>query len=137
MLKHNAPSVKNRRRELRSTMTPAEIKLWQAIKHSQLNGLKFRRQHSIGPYIVDFYCPSAKLVIELDGATHDSEAAWRYDEQRTALISSLGLTVLRFENRAIMENLDGVLSLIGEHASEPPRRGAPPLLEKEGKYRKP
>jgi very-short-patch-repair endonuclease len=115
MLKHNAPSLKTRRQELRSTMTPAEIRLWQAIKHRQLNGLKFRRQHSIGPYIVDFYCPSAKLVIELDGAAHDSESAWRYDEQRTALINSLGLTVLRFENRAIMENLDGVLSVISEH----------------------
>ena len=115
MLKHNAPSLKTRRQELRSTMTPAEIKLWQAIKHRQLNGLKFRRQHSIGRYIVDFYCPSAKLVVELDGAAHDSESAWRYDEQRTALISSLGLTILRFENRVIMENLDGVLSLITEH----------------------
>ena len=69
----------------------------------------------MGPYIVDFYCPSAKLVIELDGAVHDSESAWRYDEHRTALISSLGLKVLRFENRAVMENLDGVLDLVREY----------------------
>ncbi|MFZ1640262.1 MAG: endonuclease domain-containing protein [Candidatus Contendobacter sp.] len=115
MLKHNAPSLKIRRQELRSTMTPAEIRLWQAIKQRQFNGLKFRRQHSVGPYIVDFYCPSAKLVIELDGAVHDSESAWQYDEHRTASITSLGLRVLRFENRAVMENLDGVLNLIREH----------------------
>ncbi len=115
MLKHNAPSLKIRRQELRSTMTPAEIRLWQAIKQRQFNGLKFRRQHSVGPYIVDFYCPSAKLVIELDGAVHDSESAWQYDKHRTALITSFGLRVLRFENRAVMENLDGVLNLIREY----------------------
>ena len=118
MLKHNAPSLKTRRQELRSTMTPAEIRLWQAIKQRQFNGLKFRRQHSIGSYIVDFYCPSAKLVIELDGAVHDSESAWQYDEHRTALLTSLDLKVLRFENREVMENLDGVLSVIREHIQE-------------------
>jgi very-short-patch-repair endonuclease len=67
---------------------------------------------------VDFYCPSAKLVIELDGAVHDSESAWQYDEHRTALLTSLDLKVLRFENREVMENLDGVLSVIREHIQE-------------------
>ena len=67
---------------------------------------------------MDFYCPSAKLVVELDGAVHDSESAWQYDEHRTALLASLDLKVLRFENREVMENLDGVLSVIREHIQE-------------------
>jgi very-short-patch-repair endonuclease len=97
-------------------MTPAEIRLWQALKHRQVDDLKFRRQHSIGPFIVDFYCPSAKLVVELDGAAHDSEIAWQRDEGRTAYLESLGLGVLRFENRDVMENLEGVLSEIRQRA---------------------
>ncbi|MFO1429839.1 MAG: endonuclease domain-containing protein [Candidatus Competibacteraceae bacterium] len=109
---HNISSLKLRRRALRSTMTPAEIKLWQALKNRQLDELKFRRQHSIGPFIVDFYCPSARLVVELDGSVHDSDIAWQQDEQRTAYLESLGLTVVRFENRDVLENLEGVLSEI-------------------------
>ncbi len=115
---HNVPSLKPRRQELRTVMTPAEIKLWQALKHRQVDDLKFRRQHSIGPFIVDFYCPSAKLVVELDGSVHDSETAWQRDEQRTAYLVSLGLSVVRFENREVMQNLKGVLAEIRCRAHE-------------------
>ncbi|MDS4019495.1 MAG: endonuclease domain-containing protein [Candidatus Competibacter sp.] len=109
---HNARPLKPRRKELRAGMTPAEIRLWQALKHSQLEHLKFRRQHSIGPFIADFYCPAAKLVIELDGSAHDSESAQQQDRERTAYLVSLGLRVIRFENREVMENLEGVLAEI-------------------------
>ncbi len=97
-------------------MTPAEIRLWQALKHRQIENLKFRRQHSIGFFIVDFYCPSAKLVVELDGSAHDSETAWQRDEGRTAYLVNLGLHVIRFENREVMENMEGVLSEIRQRA---------------------
>jgi len=94
MIIHNIQPLKPRRKELRSTMTPAEIRLWQALQHSQLDGLKFRRQPSIGPLIADFYCPTAHLVIEFDGAVHDSEAAQQQDAERMAYLVSLGLRVL-------------------------------------------
>jgi len=115
---HNVQPLKPRRKELRATMTPAEIRLWQALKHSQLNPLKFRRQHSIGPFVADFYCPSAKLVIELDGSVHDSETAQQQDEERTAYLVNLGLRVVRFENQDVMENLEGVLAEIRRRAGE-------------------
>jgi very-short-patch-repair endonuclease len=88
------------------------------LKHSQLNPLKFRRQHSIGPFVADFYCPAAKLVIELDGSVHDSETAQQQDEERTAYLVNLGLRVVRFENREVMENLEGVLAEIRRRAGE-------------------
>ena len=115
---HNVQALKPRRKELCSARTPAEIRLWQALKHSQLDGLKFRRQHSMGPYIADFYCPAAKLVIELDGSVHDSEAAQQQDAERTSYLLSLGLRVVRFENREVMENLEGVLCEIRRQARE-------------------
>jgi very-short-patch-repair endonuclease len=116
MIIHNIQPLKPRRKELRSTMTPAEIRLWQALKHRQLDGLKFRRQPSIGPFIADFYCPAAKLVIELDGSAHDSEATQQQDAERTAYLVSLGLRVVRFENREVMANLEGVLCEIKRQA---------------------
>ncbi len=115
---HNVQALKPRRKTLRAAMTPAEICLWQALKHRQLDDLKFRRQSSIGPYIADFYCPAAQLVIELDGSVHDSEAAQQQDAERTAYLISLGLRVVRFANREVMENLEGVLSEIRRRARE-------------------
>jgi very-short-patch-repair endonuclease len=106
---HNIKFLKPLRRKLRGALTPAEAKLWKHLQRSQLKGRKFRRQHGIGPYVVDFYCPSEKLVIELDGAAHDSQHTWHRDAHRTQFISNQGLRVLRFENRAVMENLEGVL----------------------------
>ena len=115
---HNRPALKPRRRELRAQLTPAEARLWLHLQRGQLAQRKFRRQHSIGRYIVDFYCPGEKLIVELDGAAHDHDAAWRRDEQRTQYFSSVGLRVLRFENRNVMESLDGVLAQIREQFSK-------------------
>ena len=98
-----------RRKALRNRLTPAEAALWNRLKKSQLAGKKFRRQHSFGYYIIDFYCPSAKLVVELDGSIHDTEEAHRYDRQRDAFMTSLGLKVLRFRNEDVLQNMSGVL----------------------------
>jgi len=75
---------------LRGNMTPAEARLWNALKKRKLGGRKFRRQHSIGPYIVDFYCPREKLPIELDGAVHNDLLRASYDAKRQDYIASLG-----------------------------------------------
>ena len=109
---HNRKHLKSVRRKLRSHLTPAEAKLWKYLQHGQLQGRKFRRQHSIGPYIVDLYCPGERLVIELDGAVHDDAQSWQRDELRSAFLRKQGLRVIRFENHEVMENLEGVLAQI-------------------------
>ena len=111
---HNTHHLKPRRRNLRAQLTPAEARLWKHLQGGQLQGRKFRRQHSIGPYIMDFYCPGERLVIELDGAAHDSETAVHKDETRTAYLQKMAIQVMRFENRQVMENLEGVLAMIRE-----------------------
>jgi very-short-patch-repair endonuclease len=111
---HNRRHLKSLRRALRVQFTPAEARLWKYLQGGQLEGRKFRRQHSIGAYIMDFYCPAERLVIELDGSAHDGEDAWRRDEARTAYLEKMGIQVVRFENRQVMENLEGVLAVIHE-----------------------
>ena len=112
---YNHPSLGERRRTLRASLTPAEAALWRVLQRSQLQGRKFRRQHSIGPYVVDFYCPNERLVIELEGSAHDSEQAAAGDEARERFLSATGLTVLRVENRYVFENPEGVLDLIKQY----------------------
>jgi very-short-patch-repair endonuclease len=108
----NLAALKPLRQSLRAALTPAEIRLWQALKGKQLAGRKFRRQHSIGPYVLDFFCPAEMLAVELDGSSHDSAAANIRDERRDAFLLSLGIAVVRFENRDVMDNLEGVLAEI-------------------------
>jgi very-short-patch-repair endonuclease len=112
---NNALPLIHRRRALRANLTPAEVVLWRELQRAQLRGRKFRRQQSIGPYIVDFYCPGERLIVELDGAAHDSERSSAYDESRKQYLSAIGLTVIRLENRHVMENLEGVLVYITQH----------------------
>lgn len=88
-------------------MTEPEIKLWQYLRNEQL-GVKFRRQHGIGEYIADFYCPKLKLVIEIDGESHFHDNAIEYDNIRTNFFKSLGIEVIRFNNKEIMTNIEGV-----------------------------
>ena len=111
----NHPSLSERRRTLRASLTTAEAALWRVLQRSQLQGRKFRRQHSIGPYVVDFYCPKERLVIELEGSAHDSEHSAIRDEARERFLSAAGLTVLRLENKYVFENPEGVLDLIRRH----------------------
>ena len=109
---NNAPQLKALRKELRNNLTPAEAALWKALQRGQIKGRKFRRQHSFGKYILDFYCPAEKLAVELDGRHHFSDAGLAADEERTGFLNSHGIKVLRFENKEVFENLEGVLQEI-------------------------
>lgn len=82
------------------------------LRHSNLGGYKFRRQHSVGAYILDFYCPSEKLAIELDGDSHFTDEAIEYDRQRTVYLNALNIKVLRFLNTDVYENLNAVCEKI-------------------------
>jgi len=105
-------SLTERARELRDQQTPAEAAFWELAKNRQINGLKFRRQHQIGDYIVDFYCHELKAVIEFDGAVHDTDRLVKHDKKRGAYLKSLGCNVLRFTNKEIFENTEKVLQQI-------------------------
>ncbi len=102
-------------RELRKNMTEAEKLLWSKIRRKQLKGYQFYRQKNIGNYIVDFYCPAAKLVIELDGGQHYTPEGMQKDRERDDYLTNLGLTVLRFSDRDVFTNMTGVLQKIYEH----------------------
>ncbi len=120
---HNIKSLFNRRKELRNNATPHEALLWQKLKHFQL-GFKFRRQHSIGGYIVDFYCPEKRFVIEIDGAQHFEKKNADYDRIRTEFLNGLDIRVLRFDNAQINTNMEGVLeNILSELHSSPPCGG--------------
>ncbi len=111
---NNLPELRTFRKQLRSSLTPAEAKLWTLLKGAQVEGRKFRRQHSVGPYILDFYCPSERLAIELDGTAHDSDTAQRHDHERTLFLQHFGINVLRFENRWVFQEAEAVLMAIKE-----------------------
>jgi len=106
---HNKPSVAERRRELRHRLTPAEATLWRAIKNSQLDGRKFRRQHSVGPYIIDFYCVEESLAVELDGQVHREDFTLMKDANRSAYLKKNGIRIVRFENFLVFQEMDAVL----------------------------
>lgn len=101
-------------RHLRQHLTPAEAQLWGVLCRRQLAGLKFRCQHPIGRFIVDFYCPSCKLVIEVDGDIHTQQIV--YDEARTEQLQAFGYQVLRFTNEEVLRDLQTVLDRIVETA---------------------
>jgi very-short-patch-repair endonuclease len=105
---HNISKLSQRRKFLRNNSTLQEIILWIRLKNSSL-GYKFRRQHSIGGYIVDFYCPSKKLVIEIDGSQHYKEGDMGYDKTRSKFLESFGILVLRFSNTEINNDIENVL----------------------------
>ncbi len=106
---NNRPELKEYRKNLRNNGTTAESFLWNYLKAKQLDGRKFRRQFSVGNYILDFYCPAEKLCIELDGAGHFTDAGLKYDEERTEYLNSLGIKVIRFENITVFEHTESVL----------------------------
>lgn len=114
MRRNNLPSLTFRRRQLRNDATSAEKLLWLYLKHSQLDGRKFRRQHSYGPYIMDFYCPAERLCIELDGATHDGPDVKIHDERRDEFLRGHHIEVLRFRNEEVYRSVERVLEKIQE-----------------------
>ena len=100
----NLPNLKTFRKELRKNLTPAEAALWSLIKGNQLEGRKFRRQYSVGSYILDFYCHSEKLAIELDGQGHFETTQAEYDRERDLFLEYYGIRVLRFENKWVWDH---------------------------------
>ena len=114
MLQYNR-HLKNHSRRLRKEMTEAEKLLWSKIRAKQIKGFQVYRQKPIGRFIVDFYCPKAKLVIELDGGQHYSEPMRVKDQIRDRYMESIGLKVLRFSDSDLFENLTGVLQKIWSH----------------------
>ena len=115
-------------RDLRKEMTDAEKRLWSRIRRKQLDDFQFYRQKIIGGYIVDFYCPQAKLVVELDGGQHYEEDGEDADKIRDNYMKRRGLQVLRFSNADVFKNIDGVLEEIWKYLESPP----PPLINKGG-----
>lgn len=108
-------AVTARARNLRSNMTDAEARMWRALRRDQLNGLHFRRQHPIGPFTVDFYCPSLRLAVEVDGGQH-AELVKQADDSRTHWLADKGIVVVRYWNNDVLSNLEGVLSDLLRHA---------------------
>ncbi|THD69049.1 endonuclease domain-containing protein [Robertkochia marina] len=113
---HNHNPSRDFRRFLRRRMTPAETYLWGFLKSKKLEGRKFRRQHGIGKYVVDFYCPSERLIVELDGEVHfGDDQVTSYDEKRAAYFERLGIRVLRYENKFVFDYPTWVLEEIKEN----------------------
>ena len=108
----NRKEQTERRRNLRNTASKPEVVIWSKIKHGQILGQKFRRQHGVAQYVLDFYCPVLRLAIEIDGESHFREGSEEYDIERQAFIESFGIHFLRFTNADVAKNLDGVLQAI-------------------------
>lgn len=115
---NNIKRLFTRRKDLRNKSTPQEIYLWVKIKNSQL-GAKFRRQHSIGGYIIDFYCPNKKLAIEVDGSQHFTKENIEYDKTRDDYLKEIGINTLRFTNKEINTEIESVLEKIKSYISPP------------------
>ncbi len=116
--KRTTPKIFHRAKALRHNLTPAERKLWKRLRDHQLGGLSFRRQHAIGPFIVDFVCLEKKHVVELDGDSHAHQP--EYDERRTAWLEERGYRVQRFTNVDVNKNLEAVLQAILNACTETP-----------------
>ena len=108
----NLVSQADMRRKLRHTATPEEVAFWSLVKSKQICGVQFRRQFSVGPYVLDFYCPRVKLCVELDGIHHYSEEEVIHDKRRTDFLATLGIEVIRIDNTAIWTCSDMVVSTI-------------------------
>jgi len=112
---HNRKHLKHFRKTLRNNLTPAEAFLWKQLQRKKFKGRKFRRQHSIENFIVDFYCPEEQLIIELDGDVHRNPIAEEYDKKRTKKLESFGFTVIRFENKMVFDFSPSVLKEIEDN----------------------
>ena len=112
----NKPTEKEKRRRLRNNAPAAETVLWSRLRRKHVHGYKFRRQYSVGPYVIDFYCPALKLAVEIDGDSHFVADAVTQDKQRQDYIESFGVQFLRFTNEQVYRNLDHVLETIAAKA---------------------
>ncbi len=114
-IRGTTPEIEKRARELRQQMTPAEDRLWKHLRGDQLKGLYFRRQHPVGHFILDFYCATCKLVIEVDGEIH--QCRQEEDAARTEVLMSYGYTVIRFKNDEVMNEIESVIHQIEQVAT--------------------
>lgn len=129
----NDPALKQRRQELRRNQTDAEKAFWSKIRNRQLHGLKFFRQYSLGPYILDFYCPFLKLAVELDGGQHNERERKEYDAARSEYLKMQGIEVIRFWNNEVLQNIKDILASIEKKITPP----ILPLLQGEEKRKSP
>lgn len=113
--KNTTPLNIERSRDLRQRITPAEEKLWPYLRNRRLWGLKFRRQHPIDRFIVDFICMEEKLVLEIDGEIHNAPEQQEYDRKRTIILEGYGLKVIRFTNHEVLSNVHNVLAKIKKY----------------------
>ncbi|MCW9708409.1 endonuclease domain-containing protein [Fodinibius salsisoli] len=134
-IKYN-PKLKKRARKLRKNSTSSEIELWKALRAGKFLGYTFNRQKPLDEYIVDFYCKSLHLVIEVDGESHDGKK--EYDQNRQQRLESLGLTVVRFYDHEVINNIGGVLEKLekmiqglNKKHGVPPSKGGQGDLKKE------
>ncbi len=129
----NDPDMRALSRRLRRDATDAERALWRRLRAKQLDGLKFRRQHVIGRFIVDFYCHECRLAVELDGGQHGEAGHGRRDDARTAFLESRGVAVLRYSNLEALRETEAVLENLRRRAAarRPPSPG--PSREREGR----
>jgi very-short-patch-repair endonuclease len=110
----NDPVLKHRRRELRQNQTDAEKFLWSKLRNGQFYETKFYRQYSVGPYILDFYCPKLLLAIELDGGQHTQDDNRKYDAERSAYLKTQNIDVMRFWNHKVLSDTEAVLARLAE-----------------------
>jgi len=112
----NLSQYKKLRKLLRKNQTPAEYKFWSRVRNKRFYGFKFYRQYSIGRYILDFYCPSLKLCIEVDGSQHMQKDQMLYDQERTLCLHGMGIRIVRYWNSEVLGNIDGVLEDLAKYA---------------------
>jgi len=122
----NDPALKKRRQTLRRNQTDAEKALWSKVRNKQIFGIKFFRQYSVGPYILDFYCPTRKLAVELDGGQHNEPEKIEYDAERTAFLKEQGIEVMRFWNHDVLTRMESVLIMLAQRI-EPEANSSQPL----------
>ncbi len=126
-------------RNLRKNQTDAEKRLWAILRDSKLSGVKFRRQFSIDRYILDFYSPEYRLGIEADGGQHYEDKGRKRDEWRTRELSQLGVRILRFSDREILNNIEGIYEIIQktieEKKNDPPHLNPLPIGERRNKVK--
>ena len=112
----NKSTEKAKRRQLRGDSPTAELRIWSSLRRKNISGYRFRRQYSVGPYVLDFYCPALKLAVEIDGDSHFIGDAIEDDKRRQSFIESFGIHFLRFTNQGVYDNLNGVLETINNVA---------------------
>jgi very-short-patch-repair endonuclease len=128
----NTKDTREKRKILRCDSTPAEQILWDKLRNRQINGLKFFRQYGIGGYIVDFYCPKKRLVIELDGKQHFTAPKREYDLDRQQFMECMGIVTIRFKNREIENKIEDVLRSIEKILTDSNNFPKTPSLVKRG-----